>query len=133
MYVVFESPLQMVSDYPEAYHGQRGIEFIEKVPATWDETKVILGEVGNYITMARRQGSEWYVGSMTNWEDRILRIPLRFLGSGRYVAEIYSDTPEGATTDVLVQRLPVTPTDVLTAKLAAGGGQAIRIYPASAR
>jgi alpha-glucosidase len=133
MYVVFESPLQMVSDYPEAYHGQPGMEFIEKAPTTWDETKVILGEVGNYITMARRQGSEWYVGSMTNWEDRTLRIPLRFLGPGRYVAEIYSDAPEGATTDVLVQRLPVTPADVLTAKLAAGGGQAIRIYPASAR
>jgi len=133
MYVVFESPLQMISDYPEAYRGQPGIEFIEKVPTTWDETKVILGEVGNYITMARKRGQEWYVGSMTNWEARALNVPLRFLGAGRYIAEIYSDVPEGATTDVLVRRLPVTSGDVLTANLASGGGQAIRIYPAQAR
>jgi alpha-glucosidase len=130
MYVVFESPLQMVSDYPEAYRGQPGIEFIERVPTTWDETKVISGEVGRSITMARRHGREWYVGSMTNSESRTSRIPLSFLHPGRYVAEIYSDVPEGAATDVLVRRLPVTSADVVTARQAAGGGQAIRIYPA---
>jgi alpha-glucosidase len=119
----------MVADHPDAYRGQPGVQFIEKVPTSWDETKVILGEVSKYVTIARMHGEDWYVGSITNWEARALKVPLSFLGRGRYMAEIYSDAPGSPATDVLIQRLPVTSADVLTARLAAGGGQAIRIYP----
>ena len=54
MYVVFESPLVMVSDYPEAYEDQPGFEFIEKVPTVWDDTKVLNGEPAQYVTIARQ-------------------------------------------------------------------------------
>jgi alpha-glucosidase len=68
MYVVYESPLVMVSDYPEAYEGQPGIEFIEKVPTVWDETRVLAGAPAKHIVIARRNGTSWYIGAMTNWE-----------------------------------------------------------------
>ena len=91
LYVVFESPLEMVSDYPEQYKGQKAFDFIKQVPATWDEVHVIDGFPMRYITLARRSGKDWYVGSLTNWEERNTKVPLDFLGDGKYVAEIYAD------------------------------------------
>ncbi len=83
MYVVYESPLVMVSDYPEAYEGQAGLEFIEKVPTVWDETRVVGGVPAEFVAMARRSGDSWYVGAMTNWDARDIEVPLGFLGAGR--------------------------------------------------
>ena len=97
LYVVFESPLEMVSDYPEQYKGQKDFDFIKQVPATWDEVRVIDGLPMRYITLARRSGKDWYVGSLTNWEERNTRVPLNFLGEGKYVAEIYADAPDAAS------------------------------------
>ena len=94
LYVVFDSPLMMVSDYPEAYKGQKDFEFIKEVPASWDETRVVNGKVGEFVTLARRKGEEWYLGAITNWDSREVDIPLEFLGSGEYIAEIYSDAPD---------------------------------------
>ena len=128
MYVVYESPLQMLVDYPAAYRGQPGIEFLGRVPTTWDATRVLDGGVGEFITVARRSGTEWYVGSMTNWEARELSIPLRFLGSGSYLAEVYADV-EGDPTGVRRKQLRVRSTDEVTARLAPGGGHVMRIYP----
>ena len=128
MYVVYESPLQMLADYPAAYRGQPGIEFLGRVPTTWDATRVLDGGVGEFITVARRSGTEWYVGSMTNWQARELGIPLRFLGSGSYRAEVYADV-EGDPVGVRRQQLRVRSTDVVTARLAPGGGHVMRIYP----
>src|SRR5262249_52308035 len=120
--------------YPEAYRDQPGIEFIEKVPTSWDVTKVVLGEVGSYITIARKHDGEWYVGSMTNWEARTLQTPLPSLGPGQFVAEVYSDSDiaREVPSRMILQSFPVTATDVVIANLAAGEGQAIRIYPAVA-
>ena len=78
----------MLVDYPAAYRGQPGIEFLKNVPTSWDGTRVLDGRVGEFITVARRSGKQWYVGSMTNWARRELSIPLRFLGPGRYRAEV---------------------------------------------
>ena len=97
LFVVFESPLEMVSDYPEQYKGQKAFDFIKQVPATWDEVHVIDGLPMRYITLARRSGKDWYVGSLTNWEERNTKVPLDFLGDGKYVAEIYADAPDAAT------------------------------------
>ena len=93
----FESPLQMVSDYPEHYAGQKEFDFIKRVPATWDEVHVIGGMPMEWITLARRSGKDWYVGSLTNWDARDVKVPLSFLGEGKYVAEIYADAPDAAT------------------------------------
>src|SRR5436853_5385334 len=82
MYVVLENYLQMVCDYPAAYEGEQGFDFIKEVPTTWDETEVIDAKVGEYISIARRKGNDWYIGTITNHEAREVKIPLNFLGGG---------------------------------------------------
>ncbi|HYP54277.1 MAG TPA: glycoside hydrolase family 97 protein, partial [Pyrinomonadaceae bacterium] len=94
MFVVYESPLQMVADYPSAYRGEAAAEFLRAVPASWDETRVIEGRVGEFILMARRRGREWFVGGMTNEQGRTLRLPLSFLGPGDYTLTQYTDAGE---------------------------------------
>ncbi|MFL6353773.1 MAG: glycoside hydrolase family 97 catalytic domain-containing protein [Bryobacteraceae bacterium] len=132
LFVVFESPFQMVADHPAAYEGQKELAFLKGVPTTWDETRVLNGRPARYITIARRKGREWYVGSLTNWDPRELEIPLRFLGSGRYSADIYSDGPNAATQpkESVLDTRTVDASTTLKLKLAPGGGAAIRIVPA---
>jgi alpha-glucosidase len=131
MYVVYESPLVMVSDYPEAYAGQPGLEFIEKVPVVWDETKVISGEPAKFVAIARRSGDSWYVGAMTNWDARDLEIPLSFLGAGEYDAKIFADGPAAETdgTSLSVSAIRISADKKMTLHLAPGGGAAIILTP----
>ncbi len=96
LFVVFESPFEMVADYPEHYKGQSEFEFIKRVPSTWDEVHAIGGVPMEWISLARRSGKDWYVGSLTNWDERDVKVPLDFLGDGKYVAEIYADAPDAA-------------------------------------
>src|SRR3984885_11449397 len=135
LYVVFESPLEMVSDYPEQYKGQKAFDFIKQVPATWDEVRVIDGFPMRYITLARRSGKDWYVGSLTNWEARNKKVPRDFLGDGEYVAEIYADAPDAASdaTHIAFSKRPVDRTTVLDIHMVSGGGNAIWIHPAGAQ
>lgn len=124
MYVVLENYLQMVCDYPEAYEGQPGFEFIQQVPTTWDETKVPDAKVGEYITVARRKNNDWYVGSIANDAAHTITIPLNFLGNGKYTATIYKDAND---TDVdpnhlIKEQKEVTSKDNLQINLAKGGG-----------
>ncbi len=135
LYVVFESPLEMVSDYPEQYKGQKAFDFIKQVPTTWDEVRVIDGLPMRYITLARRSGKDWYVGSLTNWEERNSKVPLDFLGEGKYVAEIYADAPDAASnaTHITFSKRPVDRTTVLDIHMVSGGGNAIWIHPAGAK
>jgi len=131
LFVVFESPFQMVADHPAAYDGQKELAFLEAVPTTWDETRVINGRPARYITIARRSGREWYVGAITNWDPRELDLPLTFLGGGAFNAEIYADGPNAATapTDSVLEKRRVDAGTVLKLKLAPGGGCAIRLVP----
>ncbi|MEO6915905.1 MAG: glycoside hydrolase family 97 protein [Chitinophagaceae bacterium] len=129
MYVVLESYLSMVADYPAAYEGQPGFEFIKVVPTVWDEIKVPDAQVNAYVTIARRKGNDWYVGSINNSETRTIQVPLSFLSSGNYSAELYSDAPDVAENpDHLKKEVrTVSSSDVITIKLAAGGGQVMRL------
>ena len=129
MYVVLESYLGMVCDYPEAYEGQPGFEFIRQVPTVWDETKVLGAEVAKYITFARRKNADWYVGSVTNHDARDLTVNLDFLPEGNYEAEIYTDSPEAETNpNLLVKQIKeVTRKDKITLHLASGGGEVMHI------
>jgi alpha-glucosidase len=120
MYVIYESPLQMVSDAPEAYRGAAGFDFIRRVPTAWDETRFLSGEPGRDIVLARRQGSTWFVGAMTASEARTTKIPLSFLGSGRYRATVWEDG--AAPTDVSRSERIVTSRDVLTLRQSPAGG-----------
>jgi alpha-glucosidase len=132
LYPIFESALQMVADYPEAYKGQKEFDFIKAVPAVWDETHVVNGKPGDYITVARRRGREWFVGSITGWHPNELDVSLEFLGRGDFIAEIYSDAADANTnpTHTTREEKRVTAATVLHVKMANGGGQAVRIRPA---
>jgi alpha-glucosidase len=131
LYVIFESELQMVSDDPEAYAGQKEFDFIKRVPCTWDEVRSIGGMPMQWITLARRSASDWYVGSLTDWNARDVKVPLSFLGDGKYVAEIYADAPDAADqpTHTVLTRQTVDRTTVLDVHMVSGGGNAIWIHP----
>ncbi len=133
LYVVYEAPFAMVSDAPSAYANQPAFQFIRDVPTTWDATRALDGEPGEFTTIARRHGNEWYLGSITNWTARDLRVPLDFLGSGRYTAEIYEDAADATQNPkhVAIRRQTVSKGDNLTLHLASGGGCAIRFVPVS--
>jgi alpha-glucosidase len=127
MFVVYESPLSMVCDDPSAYRGEPGLEFIRKVPTSWDATRVLDGKIGEHVAIARQSGTDWYLGAMTDWSDRTVRLPLAFLGSGTFDAEIYADGADADDhpTHLTVTHRLVTSRTVLTPRLARGGGAAI--------
>jgi alpha-glucosidase len=129
MYVVLESYLGMVCDYPEAYEGQPGFEFVKEVPTVWDETKVLDASVNEFITIARKKNDVWYVGTISNHEPREITIPLTFLDDSGYIADMYSDAEDvNKNPNHLEKRtIPVTGKDIIKVKIAAGGGQVMRI------
>jgi alpha-glucosidase len=131
LFVVYESPFEMVSDYPEIYQGTKELAFLSKVPASWDEIRVLNAKVGDYITIGRRHGKEWYVGSIAGSHAVELDIPLEFLPAGDFVAEIYSDAKDAGEnpTHTAVETRKVNRAMRLKAPMVSGGGQAIRIYP----
>jgi alpha-glucosidase len=135
LYVIFQTPFQMVSDSPQIYAGQPAFQFIKDVPTSWDATRVLNGSPGEFVTIARSHGSEWYMGSMTNWTPRTLHVPLSFLGPGAYTAEIYEDASDAGTDakHVAIRKQSVSSGQTLTLNLAAGGGCAIRFIPRARR
>ena len=132
LYVVFDAPFAMVSDAPQAYANQPAFRFIHDVPTAWDATRALSGEPGEFATIARRHGTEWYLGSITNWTARDVTVPLEFLGNGKYTAQIYEDAADAGENpkDVTILQQTVSGTDTLTLHLASGGGCAIRFVPA---
>ncbi|HMH20812.1 MAG TPA: glycoside hydrolase family 97 protein [Puia sp.] len=130
MYVILENYLAMVCDYPAAYEGQPGFDFLKEVPTVWDETRVIGADPGNWITIARRKGGDWFVGSISNGKAREIKLPLNFLPAGTYTADSWSDAPDAAEQPdhlTLATGSPVRSQDTLTIRLAPGGGQVMRI------
>ena len=135
-YVVIYSPLQMAADLPENYEGQPGFEFIKEVPCDWDDTRVLNAEIGEYVTIVRkdRNSKNWYLGSITNEEPRSFTLSLNFLEKGvDYEAYLYADGKDADwITNPLsldIQRKIVSAEDSLHVVLAPGGGQAISFVP----
>ena len=127
MYVVYDSPLQMVSDAPEAYANASGFDFIRIVPTAWDETRFIDGTPDSHIVLARRKGRDWFIGAMNADGARNVIVPLTLLGMGRFEAQIWQD---GATpNEVTTKSITVTSRDSLSIAMTDGGGAAIRIRP----
>lgn len=127
MYIVFESPLQMMADSPSNY--LREIEctgFISRVPTVWDETRVFQASVGETLVLARRRGNRWYLGGMTNETGRKFTIPLSFLEEGPYAAEIIEDgmNADRYGGDYRKTDRTVSRSDSVTMSLAPGGGWA---------
>jgi alpha-glucosidase len=131
MYVVYESPLQMLSDSPSAYMREPEImDFLAKVPTVWDETKALDAKVGDYIIVARKSGEEWYVGAMTDWTPRELEVDFGFLGAGNYKAEIFADGANASryASDYTKTSLVIKAGERMKVKLAPGGGWAARLF-----
>jgi len=130
MYVVLENEQGMVCDYPDAYINQPGFDFLQKVPLTWDETRVLNAKVPEYVTVARRKGDEWYIGAISNNTAHQVQTPLSFLPPGDYTAEIYSDAPDAdVNPNHLVKVIQkVNNQSVIATNLVAGGGQVMRVY-----
>ena len=130
MYVVYESPLQMLSDSPSNYMREPEVmDFLAPVPSVWDETKVLSGKISDYVAVARRNGSDWYVGAMTDWTRRELEIDFSFLPEGNFQMESFED---GVNADRMGSDYKMTKTQVnkatkLKIKMAPGGGWAARI------
>ncbi|MAN02409.1 MAG: alpha-glucosidase [Owenweeksia sp.] len=134
LYVVIYSPVQMAADLPEHYRDQPAFQFIRDVAVDWDTSFAMNGEVGDYVTFARKakQSGEWFIGSITDENARDLELNLSFLESGKtYTAQIYKDGPnahwDNNPTDITIEEMEVSSETVLPVHLAEGGGVAIRI------
>lgn len=129
MYVVLENHLTSLCDKPEAYEGQPGFEVLRTVPGTWDEISVPLAEFNKYVTVARRSGTDWWVGTLNDGTARTLNLKLDFLGNGKYQAEIYTDAPDvdENPNHLNKETRTVTRKDVIELPLAADGGSVLRI------
>ena len=127
MYVVFDAPLQMLADTPSKYiREQETTDFIRQIPTTFDETRVLDGELGEYVVIARRKGTTWYVAAMNNWTARNLDIEMSFLAPGRHQGEMFADGINAMkeAMDYKHDQMNFIPATKLKIHLAPGGGWA---------
>ncbi len=135
MFVVYDSALQMLADSPITYsktqgkwpqpqsEWEDGLEFVKDVPSTWDETRILQGDIGEFIVSARRNGNDWYLGAMTNESMRALTIPLDFLGKGFYQATIWQDGKSVST--LTKSEMTTTAKQTINLQLASAGGAVV--------
>jgi len=135
MYVVYESPLQMLADSPSFYTSEpEAVAWLSKVPTVWDETKVLAAKLADYVVVARRSDDEWYIGALNDSTPRTVTINLDFLKTWPegvpYKMEIYADglNANSVGVDFEYQCTRVRREDSLEINLASGGGWAARIY-----
>jgi alpha-glucosidase len=132
MYVVYESPLVMLADNPTNYlREQESVDFITAVPRVFDQTVALDGKIGEHVAIARRRGTHWYVGAMTNWEPREMKLDFSFLPEGKYEALIFEDgvNAHREGSDYVRRIMAVDNSLVLPVRLAPGGGWAAILTP----
>lgn len=133
LYTIFEAPLQMMADSPTAYmKEQESTDFIAKIPTTFDETVALEGEVGKFVSIARKKGSNWYLGAITNWNGRDITIDFSFLEKGKtFEADLFTDglNAEKAAVDYKREKITVDFSTKMTFHLASGGGLSAIITP----
>ena len=125
MYTLFDAPLQMLADSPSKYmKEQETTNFISQIPTVFDETTALDGRIGEYVVMARRKGSTWYIAAMTNWQPRDITIRLDMLREGTHQAEIFADgvNADRDATDYAKTKKAISRGEQLQLKLAPGGG-----------
>ena len=91
LFVVYDSPLCCVCDHPSHYYDQAGVGFLKIVPTVWDDTKVLEGEVGKRLVMARRSGQDWFIGGLTDSTPRTETVDLSFLKKGQWRLRLWKD------------------------------------------
>jgi alpha-glucosidase len=130
MYVVYESPLQMLADSPSHYYDEpECMEFLSVVPAVWDTTIVLSAKIADNIAVARRNGNEWYIGAMTD-KEKDITIDFSFLDDGNFNIQYYKDGINAGryAEDFVMEKTSVTNNDKMDVHLAIGGGWAARIW-----
>lgn len=130
-YVIFESPLNMLCDNPLNYQLENECtEFIAQIPTVWEQSVPLNGKVGEYITIARKKGNTWYIGSLTNWDARTLELDLSFLGDGDFEAEIFRDgiNADRIGKDYKKEKIVIPADRKLMVNMAPGGGCAVKIF-----
>ena len=128
MYVVFESPFNMLCDTPVHYEKEvECTDFIASVPTVWDETVALDGKVGEYVIIARRKDDVWYIGGMTDWEERSIDINLDALGGGNWNMELFSDGVNVARNAKDYRKTTSPVSGSFTVTMAPGGGFAARL------
>jgi alpha-glucosidase len=138
MAAVYYQPLAFIYwyDAPSKYANAGNwpqLPWFDAIPTTWDESRALAGRIGQYVAVARRSGTTWYLGAMTNETGRTLSVPLSFLGSGNWTATVYADgTPASPPyrTPTVVSSASVTSASSLSMVLAPSGGQAVILKPA---
>ncbi|MBN2358673.1 MAG: glycoside hydrolase family 97 protein [Deltaproteobacteria bacterium] len=132
MYVIYESPLQMLCDSPTNYLREpECLEFLARVPTVWEQTLVLDARVATYLLLARRSGADWYLGAMTDERGRTLAADLSFLGPGSFGAEIWQDglNADRHGNDYKKTTRRVTAETTLEVPMAPGGGWVALIRP----
>lgn len=132
LYVVFESPLQMLSDNPSNYLREPAYTaYLSQFPTTWDDTRVLYADAGKAVIVARKHGNAWYIGGITDWNAFTHTVSLDFLGSGEFDAEILSDgiNAARAAQDYKITKQKVYRDTRLDIQMAPGGGFAAIIRP----
>lgn len=131
--LVLYSPLQMASDLPENYESNKAFSFIEDLPTTWDETKVIAASIGEYLIIARRKANDWYIGAITNEVSREFSISCSFLENNKsYKTIVYEDGKdahyEKNPESIIISESKINANDSVSFKLACGGGFCMKIH-----
>jgi alpha-glucosidase len=129
MYVCWDNPTPMLADYPTAYEGQPGFDFLRAVPTYWDETRVLMGEPGKLLVTARRKGKEWYIGGIAAGAGQAVKVPLSILKDVYYVAEIWRDSPGQDPNELIHETRPLRADQSLTIPTALDGGFVVRLRP----
>ncbi len=138
LYVVIYSPVQMAADLPEHYEGKPALGFIRDVAVDWEQSKVLNGEVGDFVTIARQErgGERWFLGSITDENARELDLTLDFLKEGqKYKATFYRDAADAHWDEnplaMEIEEFIVDKNTKIKLSLAAGGGAALSFVPAT--
>lgn len=128
--VLFESGLQNLADSVESYDAHPlAKRFLREVPAAWDETRLLSGHPDTHAVLARRGGTDWFVGGVFDGAARIYAMPLGFLSAGEWLADVYSD---GADRHTSLRSVRVSNADTLPIPVPAnGGGFTVQLCPAA--
>jgi alpha-glucosidase len=132
MYVVYDSPLQMLCDNSSNYKREpKFTKFISAIPTTWNKTIALEGKIGEYVVVARQHGDKWYIGGMTDWEARTFKVPLNFLDGKKYKVEILKDGLNVAkhAADYQVTNQEIKSDDTIVIDMASGGGYTAILTP----
>jgi alpha-glucosidase len=132
LFVILSSPMEMLPDSPSDYYREKECtDFLAKIPVEWDETRLLKGKIAKYTVIARRSGDNWFIGAITNNDERNIELPTGFLKQGEYQIEYIEDGINASrrATDYKLLRKQFTSGEALELKLVPGGGWVARIQP----